>query len=136
MSMERLVSGWKVSHGMGNWNPPDVSLDCLNPAGFRDLNGNPLKGSRLPVIYKFPWYLSFLYLWHGIKHWCKTWRWPDKILYFSDEEQRDKEIFLEVVQHPQNYLRYDGWVKYGIQPKAWTVEEEDVDLDERFEEGS
>ncbi len=107
------------------WDAPDVPLECVASMEFRDLNGRKFIKTRRASIYKFPWYLSFLYLYYGIKHWWKTRKWPLRILYFPNDKQLDKVIFLEVIQHPQNYYSLDD---------GWGSIEEEVDWDEPFEE--
>lgn len=109
------------------WNPPNVSL--WGYPDFRDLNGKPLQNQS---IYKFPWYLCYMPLWYKFKHWCKNGEWPVSVLYFSDEQQLDKKIFLEVVQHPQWY--YTMGPKYTWDLPLNTVVFEDEDFDEDFNE--
>lgn len=88
------------------YNPPDILLSDLDTAGFKDLNGRVFVGTRRPLIYKIPWYLSPLYFWYGLKHWFRHKEWPSRILYFPKHLKRDFKIYLDVHEHPQDFLSY------------------------------
>lgn len=97
--------GEKVDKG---WNPPDVPLSVCS-SSFKDLNGDELKGPCKPIFYKFPWYLCFMPLWYKMKHWWKNDEWPVAVFYFRDDQQTDKRIFLDVIQHPQDFYSAGGY---------------------------
>src|SRR4029077_8491119 len=80
------------------WIVPDIPLNSVRSGSFRDLNGKRFANTLHAIIYKFPWYLSFLYLYHGLRCWWKTHKWPLRILYFPKDRKLDKQIFLEVIR--------------------------------------
>jgi hypothetical protein len=100
---------WTIDPNPANlseWNPPDILLSDLDAAGFRDLDGKMFVGTPKALIYRFPWYLGFMRYWYGFKHWLKHSEWPSRVLYFSGKHKLDKQIYLEVVKHPQDFLSY------------------------------
>ena len=103
MNLGCLGNGWNEFHK--SWNPPNGD-ELWSRVGYplKDLNGKELKGST--TLYKFPWYLRPLGLWYRFKCWRKTGKWPERVLYFSEEQQRDKEIFLEVHKNLDQYFSY------------------------------
>lgn len=104
-SLEHLGNGWNEFHQ--SWDPPggNVPLAVVDKPEFKDLNGRPLGPSRSPF-YKFPWYMRFMKIWYGLRCLWQTKSWPVSVLYFPDELQRDKEIFLEVIKNPGQYFSY------------------------------
>lgn len=63
------------------------------------VNGLPRESDtmvRSCKVYRFPWYLGHMWLWHGLVCWWKTGKWPVSILRFKNVEE--KKLYLRVLR--------------------------------------
>lgn len=119
---QRCNMEWNEFHK--SWNPPcgNVPFEVFaNPYTVDE------KFTRDLGFYTFPWYLKPLWIWYGLRTLITTGKWPERILYFSKERQKDKELYLEIQAElsndPDRHLRQ---AKYSASV--------DCDFDELFQQ--
>ena len=80
------------------WEPPYGNIPFSRWEGFGGLPelGKTVLAQSARDFYSFPWYLSFMWLWHGTSCLLKTGKWPVRILYFRNGF--DRELYPKVLR--------------------------------------